>query len=325
MMAGTSPVAAQPEIEGDWQLFNIADTNGDGLGDALWFSGSANLIEVYLMNGVHVLAAGPPIPGPPGDGWKPVTAADFNGDGLADVIWTNPDHGTMAVWLMNGAHLLAPGPVLPGPPGGGWAVTAAGDTNGDGLADAAWQNDETDQISVWLMNATRVLARGPTLLGPTDTDHVLDDLADTNGDGLNDVIWGHPEAGTLEVWLMDGVHVLAQKRGIPAPSGAGWRAVIVTDANGDGLSDVLSYNAERGSMIVSLLNGAHLLAQGPEIAGPGEGWSLVYAGDTNGDGLPDAAWQKTGTRLFTVWLMNGARVLAPGPVLLGPGEIAPAP
>lgn len=334
MLVGTSamgevpaaPAAAgQPEIVHDWQLFNIADTNGDGLGDLFWFSPSAGVLEVWLMNGAHVLAPGPPIPGPPGDGWKPVTAVDFNGDGLSDLVWTNPDHGTMAVWLMNGAQLLAPGPVLAGPPGEGWAVTAAGDTNGDGLADVVWHDDETDAITVWLMNGAQALARGPEIPGPTDPGHVLDDLADINGDGLSDIVWSHPGNNTLEAWLMNGAELLARRSDIPGPPGGNWTDVAVTDVNGDVLADVVSTNAERGSMIVSLLNGAHLLARGPEISGPGEGWTLVFAGDTNGDALVDAAWQKEGTSLFAIWLMNGVRVLAPGPISSGPGEIAAEP
>lgn len=310
--------AAQQEIVDDWEIFTIADTNGDGLGDVLWFSRSANLLEVSLMNGARVLAHGPPIPGPSGDGWMPVTATDFNGDGLADVIWTNPDRGTMAVWRMDGACLVAPGPLLLGPPGEGWYVTAAGDTNGDGLSDVVWSNDATDYVAVWLMDGTHVRARGTKIHGPTDTDHVLQDLVDTDGDGLNNLLWVHPREDTLETWSMHGTHLVARRHGIPGPLGVGWKAVVAADFNSDGLADLISEHLEHGTMKVSLLNGPHLLAMGPEIPGPGEGWRLVTAGDTNGDGMADAVWQKKGTRLFTMWLMSGVHVLAQGPVLSGP-------
>jgi hypothetical protein len=327
MLVGTScpgdtGVAAERDIVNDWTLFNIADTNGDGLGDVIWFSPSANALAVWLMDGTRVIAAGPPIPGPPGDGWQPVTSVDFNGDRMSDVVWTNAARGMMAVWLLNGAQLLAAGPEIPGPPGGGWTVSGAGDTNGDGLADVAWENPADDLFSVWLMNGAQVLAKGPELPGPPHLDRLLSDLGDATGDGLADVFWTEPDVRAMQVYLMDGVHLLARGPEIPEPPGEGWTAVAVADFNHDNLFDVVWTSTVRGSMTVSLMNGAQLLAPGPEIPGPGEGWTLAYAGDVNGDGMADAAWQKGGTSLFTIWLMDGARVVAKGPVLPGPGEIA---
>jgi hypothetical protein len=38
--------------------------------------------------------------------WTPVRAADFNGDGKADILWQNID-GSLAIWLMNGATCLS--------------------------------------------------------------------------------------------------------------------------------------------------------------------------------------------------------------------------
>jgi membrane-bound lytic murein transglycosylase B len=37
--------------------------------------------------------------------WTPVRAADFNGDGKADILWQNTD-GSLAIWLMNGGASL---------------------------------------------------------------------------------------------------------------------------------------------------------------------------------------------------------------------------
>jgi hypothetical protein len=33
--------------------------------------------------------------------WTPIRAADFNGDGKADILWQNTD-GSLAIWLMDG-------------------------------------------------------------------------------------------------------------------------------------------------------------------------------------------------------------------------------
>jgi hypothetical protein len=315
--------AMQREAVTDWRIFNSADANGDGLSDLFWSSPSANLLSVWLMNGAHVLAPGRPIPGPPGEGWTAVNAGDFNRDGMSDVVWTNAARGTMAVWLLNGAELLAPGPEIAGP-GRGWAVVNSGDTNGDGMADAIWYDASANRFSVWLMNGVHVLAPGPEIPGPPGEGWVVTNLADANGDGLADIYWTNPTTNQMSVWLLNGAHVLAPGPVIPGP-GAGWTGVTSADFNRDGLNDLIWTNADRGAMAVWLLNGAHVLAPGPAIPGPsGEGWAIAYAGDTNGDGMADAIWQKSGTSQFAVWLMNGAQLLAPGAVISGPGEAASA-
>jgi FG-GAP-like repeat len=47
-------------------------------------------------------------------------AADFNGDGKADILWQNAD-GTPAVWLMNGLNVVS-GANVGFDPGTNWHV-----------------------------------------------------------------------------------------------------------------------------------------------------------------------------------------------------------
>ena len=81
----------------------------------IWSNSTHGSMAVWLMNGTQLLAAGPEIPGPAGPGWSVVYAEDFNLDGMADALWQNTTTPRMAVWLMAGTQLLAPGPEIPGP------------------------------------------------------------------------------------------------------------------------------------------------------------------------------------------------------------------
>lgn len=318
-VGGRGAAAAQEDRVVDWRIFNVADTNGDRLGDLMWTSASTSRLTVSLMRGDHVLADGSDIVGPPGEGWATVPNADFNADGRADVVWTNARRGTMTIYLLRGTELLAAGPEIQGPPGEGWVAANASDTNADGMADVVWHDASTNRAAVFLMRGSQLLAAGPEIPGPPGEGWEMASASDANADGRGDIIWSNPTRNTMAVWLLDGTRLLAAGPEIPGPPGEGWRAVTASDFNRDGCADMIWTNTARGTMAVSLLRGAQLLATGPEIPGPpGDGWAVVYAGDTNGDELADALWQRAGTTAFAVWRMNGSRLLAAGPVRVGP-------
>src|SRR5262249_54361926 len=108
------------------------DFNGDGLADVLWSDPGAHRVAVYLMRGTHLLEPGPVIDGPRGTRWAPVTAEDFNHDGMADVPWFDAGSGRAELWLMRGTHVAEPGLPIPGPTGDGWVLVYGADFNRDG-------------------------------------------------------------------------------------------------------------------------------------------------------------------------------------------------
>lgn len=321
----TPPGAAQQrDTYAGWKVIGSGDFNLDGQADVLWNEPTRNAVAVWLMHGTHLLAPGPVLPGPAGDGWSPLTPADFNFDGLNDVPWSDSKDGSMAVWLTEGTHLLAAGPVIPGPLGSGWSAATAADFNSDGAADMVWYNSAAHEMAIWLMSGTHLLAPGPTLPAPADDGWVVVTAADFNLDGQADVLWNNPTTNTMAVWLMRGTHLLAAGPEIPGPAGPGWTAITAADFNFDGMNDVIWSNSARGSMAVWLMTGSHVLAAGAEIPGPaGPGWSVAYAGDFNFDGMADAIWQNTAAPRLAIWLMSGTHLLAAGPEIPGPAPLGP--
>jgi hypothetical protein len=319
---GAPGVAAERQVElvaGGWYILQGIDFNKDGMGDALWYHAGTNEAAVWLLNGAKLLAPGPVFSGPSGGGWAVVTAVDFNGDGMADVLWANSTTNRFAVWLMEGAQVLAPGPEIAGP-GDGWTAAAAGDFNGDGMADVLFYHAASNRMAVWLMDGAQVLARGPAQPSPSGPGWSAVTTSDFNHDGMYDVLWANEGIKSIAVWLMDGTRVLAPGPAIPGPAGDGWIATSAADFNADGMADVLWSNTGSQRMAVWLMDGAQLLAPGPDIAGPaGPGWIAINAADANLDGMGDAMWCNPRTDQMAVWLMDGAHLLAPGPVIPGPG------
>lgn len=159
------PLIAGPVAGGGWTSVATADFNRDGMTDYLLSNADRSVATVLLMDGVNLLGAGPEVQGPGANGWAAIYAADFNGDGMSDILWSNSNTGNMAVWLMNGVHVATRGADFPGPAGAGWQVIAA-DMNYDNLADAVWNNPNTNEMVVWLMSGTRGLAPGTVVPGP---------------------------------------------------------------------------------------------------------------------------------------------------------------
>lgn len=250
-----------------------------------------------------------------GYGWKAVQVLDVNADGMGDVFWHHPERGLAATWLMEGNRLLAPGPILPCPLGGGWVATA-GDFNGDGLADVLWNDVAHGRIAVELMEGGRPRALGPVIPGPGGGGWRTLPV-DVNRDGLADVIWGHAEQGTTAIWLMEGTRVRAPGPVIAGPPGDGWVVAWTDDFDADGLTDVLWNHPEQNLIAVWLMDGMRVRVPGPVIPGPpGDGWTACTAGDVSRDGMADVVWQRGDT--ITVWLMERTRVLARGPLIPGP-------
>jgi VCBS repeat protein len=54
---------------------------------------------------------------------------DLNGDGMADLLWSNAN-GDTSIWLVNGTMVSAASDL--GIVGSGWSIVGTGDFNGDG-------------------------------------------------------------------------------------------------------------------------------------------------------------------------------------------------
>src|SRR6185312_3043687 len=116
-------------------------------------------------------------------------------------------------------RLLEASPEIQGPPGKGWSIPNTGDFNDDGLADMLWLKTTTNRMAIWLIRGTEVIERGAEIPGPPGHGWLIPSTVDFDGDGLNDVIWTHPDRGLMAVWLFRGTCLREPGPEIPGPPG----------------------------------------------------------------------------------------------------------
>jgi hypothetical protein len=242
-----------------------------------------------------------------GQGGPPLAVEnDFNGDGLTDIVFENPD-GFVGVWFMNnGPDLVSASTFNPDNVGDPrWHIVGTGDFNNDTKTDLLYQHED-GTLAVWFMDGKNLISA--SLLNPSfpgDGWHV-GGTGDINRDGKRDIVFQHND-GTLAAWYMDGINLVAGHPINPAHAGEdGWKVVGTADLNQIGSVDLVFQNTISGLLAAWYMNGLNL-AQGIPLNpdNPGDlGWKVAGTADLDKDGRTDLLYQHDDGSV-AVWLMDG--------------------
>jgi hypothetical protein len=224
---------------------------------------------------------------------------DFDGDGKADLIWTNTQTGERSMWLMDGSGIKAGASLGVVPVE--WVVSATADFDGDGKADIFWTNTLTGDRAIWLMNGSTM--RTNTFMGTVPTDWIISGTGDFDGNGKKDLVWTNTTTGDRAMWLMNG----------SAVSGGGYLGTIpvewtisgVGDFDGDGKADLIWSNTVTGEHSMWFQNGSTTIG-GTTLNTVPVAWVISGVGDFNGDGKADVFLTNTVSGDRVIWLMNGS-------------------
>ena len=302
------------------------DVDGNGLADVIIGNPAFGQSHVLLGRAADFGATTFTISGPPPSGFgdSVSNAGDMNGDGYADfitsgfysdqsyvVFGTGSGFGAdLDVSTLDGSNGFA----LTGP-GGGARVSAAGDINGDGFADAVAGDTVVfgsgSGFGPTIDTASLDGSDGFAITGGAHAAHA----GDVNGDGLGDLIIGTKVVfgrtsgfgAVLDVTSLNGTD------GFAFTGGDGVGSVAAAgDVNGDGLDDVIigapfadgqTIDAGGAYIVFGQVSGFgsefDLSTLAPEdgffVAGEGgetnlyAGNPVAGAGDVNGDGFADIA------------------------------------
>jgi hypothetical protein len=196
-------------------------------------------------------------------GWELISIADFDRNGIPDLVWQNTATRQIGVWYMSGTQTPAVvGSAYPAPGTyAGWKLVSVADVDCNGTPDLIWQHDITRSVAIWFMSGpqgTDVL--GSTYAAPGNySGWTLVGVADLDHNGVPDLLWQNDSTRSVGVWFMSGSRSNLVASGSEMFGGGpypNWRVVAVVDMNGDGAPDLIWQNDVTRGVVVWYLGGS---------------------------------------------------------------------
>ena len=244
-------------LPGTWTLFDVQNVDGNKYADIILYDDTNKDVGLWLMDakGVPTWKSGGKIAADA----KLIAAGDWNGDGLADVVYRKAN-GTVGFKYLNGAANKEVG--LPTD----WEIAGVGDINGDGCDDLVLRNGNA--MGAWLMGA-----EGPSWqnLSGVSADNQVIGLGDFNGDGTDDVLFN--TNGALGAWLMKDGQVIGWRAFATFPASV--TVESISDYNGDGTDDLRVRNGNDLAAVYSYTDGSIQWKHFGSVPG---NWTTALAG-----------------------------------------------
>ena len=281
---GDSPVDLYPYAA------TIADINGDGKNDIVVTNYDAASVTILTGNGDATVNVPDTGYGTGGDEpYYPAVVADFNGDGLADIVQVDDVYSYAYLQGYGDGTFHAAVNYYGAINGGGWPETstvASGDFNGDGFQDFAVGTCCTNStgITIFLSRGDGSLQHGVNYGANGALFNVV--VADFDGDGKLDVAAADYYQGLVQIFngVGDGTFTVGPFFYTDEGNSYPW-GMVTGDFNHDQHTDIAVVNDDGTNVAVLLNDGSGgfstttypVSTYGYEIA----------AGDINGDGYTD--------------------------------------
>jgi surface antigen len=220
---------------------------------------------------------------PPGSGWQVAGTGDFDGDGVADILWRNSISGDTHIWKINGATMtrLTSAVLDIVPPGSGWQVAGTGDFDGDGDADVLWRNSISGDTHIWKINGATMTRLTSAVLDivPPGSGWQVAGTGDFDGDGVDDILWRNTITGDTHIWEIDPATMTRKTSAIldVVPPNSGWQVAGTGDFDGDGDTDILWRNTINGATHIWKIDSATMTRQSSavlDVVPPNSGWQV---------------------------------------------------
>ena len=252
-------------------------------GDQLPVPGAADAtLNNYYWDAFVIRIATPPA--------KPRVHADFNGDGVSDILWRHAASGLDTLWKSANSATTQAVARVSDP---AWKAVASADFNNDGKSDILWRNTSTGLNAIWKSGNS---ATPQAVTGVTNLDWKIVGTGDFDGDGRADILWRNTRTGANTIWKSANS---ATQQPVAAIFNPAWIVAGIGDFDGDRSSDILWRNTSTGANTIWRSGNSATVQLVTAVTA--QAWQVVGIGDFDADGKSDVLWRHAGTGANTIW------------------------
>jgi len=286
------------------------DFNNDGKTDLAVVNEVSRDFRVFLNNGINYDSIFATYPLPAGSFPSPSEAADFDHDGIVDMVIGNAANNKLSLFMGLGNALFMP--EVPYTASNNVRGVAVADFDGDGFDDVVTANRGGSNISLFKNNGNGTFGSAFNIntVGNSETAVMI---ADANNDGIQDAIVGCYQSNEIVLLLGDGNGGF-NFSSRSALNGAPW-AIVVGDINGDGNVDVAACLSSANRIGIIFGDGAGGLGTVTNYLS-GSFPLAIDIGDVDGDNDLDIISSQYAGADFRVFENMGTGVLSTTPIIL---------
>ncbi|MDQ3021974.1 MAG: FG-GAP-like repeat-containing protein [Bacteroidota bacterium] len=227
---------------------------------------------------------------------------DLNDDGKTDLAVVNEISEDFRVFLNNGVSYDTIFAIIPIPNGSYPSPSEAGDFNHDGKVDIIVGNVGNNILSLFLATGNANYSTGVSYTAGNNVRGV--GIADLDGDGHDDIITANRGGSNISIFKSNGDGTFTSAVNSNTV-GNGETAVMMTDANNDGITDAFIGCYSSSEIVLLLGDGNGNFNFSSRSSLNGNPWAIVV-GDMNGDGNADVAAALSSANKIGVIFGNGS-------------------
>jgi cysteine-rich repeat protein len=238
---------------------------------------------------------------------------DYDGDGVADILWRDSRSNQVSLFFMDGGSVRE-SVIVEDSLSSFLEIVGSGDYDGDGISDVLIYNPYRNQLSVWTMDGSGGFESSELPADFRDGAEVIAS-GDFDGDGMADILWRHPDSGDVDIWGLTGDLSL----GSFGEDDSRWAIIGAGDFDGDGRDDLLLRRSWSDLLAVRLSTRGVFDQIDYERNTARADRQVVAMGDYDGDGRTDLVVYNGYSDSVWVWYLNGYSVTR-GQEIEGPGD-----